>query len=515
MKDPSRLTWRLAAVSTAVVAIGLAGIGIALALQQAQALTVRLMSNAELRARQIAATATYQFSNQQARLLEMITARECADAYPVRPETSPLPAWVDGVYVWNEATLRVVVPATQGPDRMEQLMADRLSARPPTQVGEETSSQARFVYDTIGDAPVIIATVKCSAAGDRGFTVVARVGKARLLTGLLEPLVGQDPGLELVAAEQPGGPWRQPLSGPMSSWAIQPTEAFQLDQRRMVLGQTMTYVTLTVLALATLLCAMWFLVRAWRRNVALAEMKSDFVADVSHELKTPLALIRLFAETLQSGRVSSEEKRLEYYSIISRESTRLTKLIDNILDFARIEAGRNEYKLEAVDIGNVVRDTYEAYRAELDHHGFDHRLSVAEALPPVDADRDAISAALVNLMGNAIKYAGDERYLAITVLRDTRRGCNGVLITVEDRGIGIRPDDRARVFEGFFRSSDGRVRKTGGTGLGLTLVKHIIDAHSGTLEVESRLVKGTAFRIFLPAGRSGNGARSQDGPPRA
>ena len=271
------------------------------------------------------------------------------------------------------------------------------------------------------------------------------------------------------------------------------------EQESPVIRPTLVYLGLTILALVTLVVAMWVLVRVVRREMALVEMKANFVADVSHELKTPLALIRLFGETLQSGRVTSEEKRQEYYAIITRESTRLSNLINNILDFARIEAGCKEYTLQTTDIADVVRDTFEAYRAQLEDNGFEHHLTVADSLPRVDADRDAIAQALINLMNNAVKYSGQERYLAIDLTEDTRRDRHGVLISVHDRGIGIRPEDRARLFDGFFRAPDGRVREKGGTGLGLALVKHIVEIHNGSLDVESRLVKGSTFRIFLPA----------------
>jgi signal transduction histidine kinase len=120
-------------------------------------------------------------------------------------------------------------------------------------------------------------------------------------------------------------------------------------------------------------------------------------------------------------------------------------------------------------------------------------------LPPVDADGDAIAQILVNLIHNAIKYSADERYVGIDVAADVRRGRRGVLISVHDRGIGIRPEDRAHLTDSFFRASDDRVRQRGGTGLGLALVKHIVEAHHGSLDVESRLVKGSTFRVFLPA----------------
>jgi len=244
---------------------------------------------------------------------------------------------------------------------------------------------------------------------------------------------------------------------------------------------------------------MWFLTRVVRREVALTELKASFVADVSHELKTPLALIRMFAETLHDGRVASNEKRQEYYEVIMRESTRLTNLINNILDFSRIEAGRKEYHLEPTDVAAVVRQTYQSYCPQLDHAGFTHELKIADDLPRVDADSGAIAQIVVNLVTNAVKYSEDDKHVAIEITSDTRRNRRGVLLSVHDRGIGISPEDRAMLTEGFYRASDDRVRAKAGAGLGLAVVRHIVDAHGGSLDVESRLVKGSTFRVFLPA----------------
>jgi len=281
--------------------------------------------------------------------------------------------------------------------------------------------------------------------------------------------------------------------------ALQLDKAFVEEQRRTVVVLMLVYGGLTAAALATLLIAMWLLLRLVRREMALAELRANFVADVSHELKTPLALIHLYAETLQSGRVVAPEKRHEYFTVILRESTRLTNLINNILDFSRIDAGRKEYVLQPTNVGDVVRETYTAYRPQLDQEGFEHHLVVADLLPRVDADRDAISQVLVNLINNAIKYSREDRFLAIEVTPDTRRGRRGVLLSVHDRGIGIRPEDRVHLTEGFFRASDPRVREQSGTGLGLALIRHIVDAHHGLLDIETRLVKGSTFRVFLPA----------------
>ncbi len=292
----------------------------------------------------------------------------------------------------------------------------------------------------------------------------------------------------------------------------QPAQDEVTSLLKAIATQTALYVGLTTLALASLSLAIWFLIRLVRREIALAELKANFVADVSHELKTPLALIRLYAETLQTGRIATEEKRQEYYSVIARESTRLTTLINGILDFSKIEAGRREYEFQPTDATVVVRDTYNAYCPQLEQLGFEHALTMQPHLPRIDADRDAISQVVVNLINNAIKYSQDEKHLAIDVTSDTRRGRRGVLISVHDRGIGIRPEDRARLTEGFFRAPDQRVREQGGTGLGLALVKRIVEAHNGLLDIESRLVKGSSFRVFLPASASDTSLAKADKP---
>lgn len=500
---------RFAALWLVVLALGLAVIGMVIALQQSRSMTLRLMAPAEALADRFARQALDQFDRRLAAGLDVVETHVCT-AVP-RPWDPPpaFPAWLDGLFVWDGRELTVVSPPYDTREALRHRIEDRLSAefvRSP----ESSERRDELLYDSIDTTPVVVAYRVSSDARGRRVLVAAHIDLQRLKADLVEPLLPTSSGLELVRSDAGGRQrlWSQRLFSALRFWAIRPTDAFVREQTRAVISQTSVYLGLTGLALATLLVAMWVLVRVVRRDTMLGQMKANFVADVSHELKTPLALIRMFAETLQSGRVPTDEKRQEYYGIIARESTRLTNLIDNILDFAQIDAGRREYTLEPTAIEDVVRDTYEAYRDQFDHNGFEHHLTIEPALPPVDADRDAITQVLINLINNAIKYSSEERYVALDVIRDTRRGRHGALISVHDRGIGIRAEDRGHLLEGFFRSSDGRVRGQGGTGLGLALVKHIVDAHGGSLDVESRLVKGSTFRIFLPASE-----RHSDGQP--
>jgi len=231
-----------------------------------------------------------------------------------------------------------------------------------------------------------------------------------------------------------------------------------------------------------------------RRELKLSRLKSDFVANVSHELKTPLALIRLFAETLELGRVPTEEKKKQYHGIINKESRRLTQLINNILDFSRIEAGRKEYRLRRADVGAVVRDVLDAYRFPIEHLGFTLDVDVAEDLPEMDVDPEALSQALINLLNNAIKYSPDEKSLRVWARREGDR----VRITVKDRGIGIPKAEQKRIFEKFYRVESSLVHTTKGSGLGLALVQHITEAHGGHVEVASAPGEGSAFTLSLP-----------------
>jgi len=231
-----------------------------------------------------------------------------------------------------------------------------------------------------------------------------------------------------------------------------------------------------------------------RRELKLSRLKSDFVANVSHELKTPLALIRLYAETLELARVPSEDRKSEYYRVINKESRRLTQLINNILDFSRIEAGRKEYRLVPSDIAAIVRDVVDAYRFAIEKLGFTLELELSEDLPPLQLDPEALSQALINLLNNAIKYSPEQK--AITV--GLRREADQVLLSVSDRGIGIPRSEHRRIFEKFYRVESSLVHTTKGSGLGLALVQHITEAHGGRVEVRSAPGEGSTFTLSLP-----------------
>jgi len=234
--------------------------------------------------------------------------------------------------------------------------------------------------------------------------------------------------------------------------------------------------------------------RSVNKQVALARLKSDFVSNVSHELRTPLALIRLYAETLELGRINTQEKKNEYYSIIRKESERLSALINNILDFSRIEAGAKEYDFRETDIGELVRNTLDSYRYQIEQQGFALEEQIDPGIPSVKVDREAIARALVNLVNNALKYSDNEKFLGVRLYREQ----SVLKLEVSDRGIGIERHEQSRIFEKFYRTCDPLVHNTKGSGLGLSLVRHITRAHGGDVEVESIPGRGSKFTLLLP-----------------
>ncbi|HEY9233114.1 MAG TPA: HAMP domain-containing sensor histidine kinase [Blastocatellia bacterium] len=235
--------------------------------------------------------------------------------------------------------------------------------------------------------------------------------------------------------------------------------------------------------------------RTASRAMRLSQMKSDFVSNVSHELRTPLASIRVFGEFLKLGRVKDAAKMREYGEYIETESRRLTQLINNILDFSRIESGQKRYHFYPTDLREMVADTLKVFEVRLKQDDFTIHFEAAANLPRVAIDADAMTQALVNLLDNAVKYSGAARDITIRLARQDE----WVTLAVSDRGVGIPEEDQEKVFDRFHRVSTGLVHDVKGSGLGLAIVKHIVEAHGGKVTLDSRPGRGSTFTIYLPA----------------
>jgi signal transduction histidine kinase len=257
--------------------------------------------------------------------------------------------------------------------------------------------------------------------------------------------------------------------------------------------------SLAILTAMALIGAVAMAMRAVSRAMKLSQMKTDFVSNVSHELRTPLASIRVFGEFLKLGRVKEPDKIQEYGEYIETESRRLTQLINNILDFSKIESGQKTYNFEQTAVEGVVADTLKTFEVVLEQNGFTLSLEMPSfPLPQVVIDPDAIAQAFINLLDNAVKYSGSSKAIGVKLAEQG----DAVTISVIDYGVGIASEEREKVFEKFYRVGNCLVHDVKGSGLGLSIVKHIVEAHHGRVTVESEPGHGSAFTVHLPVDQS-------------
>ena len=286
------------------------------------------------------------------------------------------------------------------------------------------------------------------------------------------------------------------LDGALPGWKVVLVNGKGRSITQIVTRENRAYGMLMVGLVVVLAAGVAFTARAASHEVELSRLRSEFVANVTHELKTPLALIRMYGETLESGLVANEVERQEFFAIIRRESERLTHLINNVLDFGKIDTGAKEYSLVREDIVALVRESVEAYRYFFDRLGAEVVTDLPDAPIYLPLDRDAIAQSLVNLLHNALKYGGEGKYVRIGV----RAEDGEVLVSVADRGVGIPEDQLELIFDKYHRVANDGAENAPGGGLGLAIVKHAIEGHDGWVEVQSTVGHGSTFTLRLPAG---------------
>ncbi len=286
---------------------------------------------------------------------------------------------------------------------------------------------------------------------------------------------------------------RVPLGPPLEGFALAAEIPGDDPAAALAFRNRTLYIALLVLLYIGIGLGFGLTIREMRRAYRLSRLKTDFVANISHELRTPLTSVRLLAETLRDGRAESEDEVRQCMETLASESERLSRLVEKLLDWSRLESGRASLELERTEVPDLFDRVGAAWRAQQLPAGY--QTEVEPRLPPVNVDPDAMSQVVLNLLHNALKYTGEDKRIRLRARRTGR----GVAIEVEDNGPGVRPQDRKRIFERFYRADDLLSRKTEGTGLGLAISRKIVELHGGRIELDTRLGEGSTFRVVLPA----------------
>jgi signal transduction histidine kinase len=289
--------------------------------------------------------------------------------------------------------------------------------------------------------------------------------------------------------------WKRPfvsadIGEALPHWEI---AVFMLNPARLAESARTLQLTVSLLILVLLLAiavGSWLIVSDLKRQLTLARQKTDFVSNVSHELKTPLTSIRMFSELLAENRVEDPTRQKQFLRIITAETARLTRLINNVLDFARMERGEKTYKMERFDLRTVVEEICATYRPHLEEHGFALECVIPATPMLVKGDRDALAQVLVNLLSNAEKYSADKKEIRVELVADGLRVC--------DRGLGVPKGCEQKIFEQFFRAHDSLASGIEGSGLGLTLAQQIVRAHGGSISYQPREGGGSCFSVRIP-----------------
>lgn len=263
----------------------------------------------------------------------------------------------------------------------------------------------------------------------------------------------------------------------------------------LVRERTRTNIILLIVMDIILLLGAWFVYKNIRKQIRLNQLKTEFISNVSHEIRTPLALINMYSETLEMGRIPTEEKKMEYYKVINTEANRLSRMVNKILNFSRIERGKREYHFTNTNLNVEIENILANYLDHFDQNGFEIELQLADQVPDIKLDKEAVAEAIINLIDNGMKYSADVKKIELITCMDA----DFVRVDVKDYGIGIEKKDQSMVFDKFYRVTTGNLaHKAKGSGIGLSIVKHIMEAHHGKVELASEFGKGSCFSLLFP-----------------
>ena len=371
----------------------------------------------------------------------------------------------------------------------------------PTHAAERLASQFLEVRGPRGGSGVLEASGlpdvrKLGAPGGRAIALF----RTATVLATMRKLIGANQRVFDVAppSAKASNEWIA-IGGRFPGWRI--TDPFAIRDAAPTGQKTSRYVWIALVAIAVVALAALAAGQALRRQWRLARLKTDLVAAVSHELKTPIASVRLLVETLLEDE-RPEGKTREYLEMIARENLRLSRLIGNFLTFSRLERNLRKFDIRATSPERVVEAVVESAQERLHAPDCRFEVHVGPGLPAVRADEDALVTVLLNLLDNACKYTPGEKRIA---LRATLKNGN-VMFAVEDNGIGIAPREQKKIFRRFYQVDRRLARESGGCGLGLSIVDFIVRGHGGSVRVESQPGKGSTFSVILPAASAVKGA---------